>query len=507
MIGRVVWPPGTSAGRPGPNRGRLGRVADGAITARNARDLDAKARNRRSSESGFALLLIFAMAAALALMLYVAMPRVAFEAQRDKEQLLIERGEQYQRAIQLYFRKFKQYPASIEQLESTNNMRFLRRRYADPMTGKAEWRLIHVGPGGILTDSITRKPKDPNKTEETHSNFITEGPQVGAGLGSDARRQGGLPPRRPSEGGLPFPGTDGASAGMIAGQLQPPAEQAGPQAVGLPTDPSQQPVPQPGQQPGLPLGVPTAPVSAFPGIPANQFPGITPQQPGLGQTDTSGQGAGGANPVSVDQAGGSNQAADMIRNLLTRPRPYPGSMPGVNGGIAGVASTAESDSIKIYNERDKYNEWEFIYDFAKDRTGAGQFAAGMGAGDPRLQQAEGGQIGPGQSPGAGGQMGAGFGGAGVGAQPGFGGQGGFGGIAPGGGFGRGPGQQLPSSGTSGFIGVGAGFGSGVGSGFGGGIGAGFGGQTAPGTGQPQPVTPRQPQPGVPPPPPPASPPH
>ena len=115
MIGRVVWPPGTSAGRPGPNRGRLGRVADGAITARNARDLDAKARNRRSSESGFALLLIFAMAAALALMLYVAMPRVAFEAQRDKEQLLIERGEQYQRAIQLYFRKFKQYPASIEQ--------------------------------------------------------------------------------------------------------------------------------------------------------------------------------------------------------------------------------------------------------------------------------------------------------------------------------------------------------------------------------------------------------
>jgi len=57
-------------------------------------------------ESGFAVLLVFAMAAAIALMLYMAMPRVAFEAQRDKEALLIERGEEYKRAIQLYFRKF-----------------------------------------------------------------------------------------------------------------------------------------------------------------------------------------------------------------------------------------------------------------------------------------------------------------------------------------------------------------------------------------------------------------
>ena len=498
-------------------------MADRASIVPNPRGRGASARRRRSSESGFALLLIFAMAAAVALMLYVALPRVAFEAQRDKEQLLIERGEQYQRAIQLYFRKFKQYPATMEQLESTNNVRFLRRRYVDPMTGKAEWRLIHVGPGGIFTDSITRKPKDQKKTEETHSNFITEAPQTGAGLGSDARRQSALPPRRPSEGGLPMPGmggTEGTNGGMIAGQLQPPAEQAGPQSIGLSGDQSQQAAAQQqaGQQPGLPPGVPSAPVSAFPGVPANPFPG-TSQQPG--QSDTSGQGPGGVNPISPDQSGGANQAADMIRNLLTRPRPFPGATtPGagaggqqIGGGIAGVASTSERDSIKIYNERDKYNEWEFIYDFAKDRTGAGQLAGSLGSGDPRLQQSEGGGIGPGQPMGGGGQMGAGFGGAGQ-SQPGFGASGGFGG-APGGGFGRGIGQgtgqqQPPSSGASGSTGVGAGFGGGVGSGFGGGIGAGFGGQPAtPGTGQPQPTTPRQqPQPGVPPvPPPPATPPH
>ncbi len=37
------------------------------------------------------------------------------------------------------------YPGSIEQLEKTNNIRFLRQQYVDPMTGKADWRLIQVG--------------------------------------------------------------------------------------------------------------------------------------------------------------------------------------------------------------------------------------------------------------------------------------------------------------------------------------------------------------------------
>ena len=35
-------------------------------------------------------------------------------------------------------------------------------------------------------------------------------------------------------------------------------------------------------------------------------------------------------------------------------------------GIVGVASKYEGDSIKIYNERQKYDEWEFVYDPQKD---------------------------------------------------------------------------------------------------------------------------------------------
>src|SRR5579864_574695 len=139
-------------------------------------------RDAKSGDSGFALLLVFAMAAAVAIMLYMELPRVAFEAQRNKEELLIERGEQYKRAIQLYFRKFKTYPASIEQLENTNNVRFLRRRYPDPLTGKGEWRLIHVGPGGVFTDSLTQKPKKNDKPGANQNTFITEGPAIGSAL-------------------------------------------------------------------------------------------------------------------------------------------------------------------------------------------------------------------------------------------------------------------------------------------------------------------------------------
>ena len=59
---------------------------------------------------------------------------MVFQGQRQKEELLIYRGLQYQRAIQLYVRKFGRYPGSLEELENTNQIRFLRQRYLDPMT-------------------------------------------------------------------------------------------------------------------------------------------------------------------------------------------------------------------------------------------------------------------------------------------------------------------------------------------------------------------------------------
>ena len=80
--------------------------------------------------------MVFVMAAVIAITLYIEMPRVAFESQRAKEQLLVDRGNEYKRAIQLFYRKMKRFPAKIEDLESTSNIRFLRRRYQRPYDRK-----------------------------------------------------------------------------------------------------------------------------------------------------------------------------------------------------------------------------------------------------------------------------------------------------------------------------------------------------------------------------------
>src|ERR1700753_2191967 len=99
-------------------------------------------RRRRRGESGFAMMLVFLMAAVVAIMLYAEVPRLAFDAQRTREQLLITRGEEYKRAIYMFMKQNKRWPAKIEELESLNNQRFLRKRFVDPMTGSNEWRMI-----------------------------------------------------------------------------------------------------------------------------------------------------------------------------------------------------------------------------------------------------------------------------------------------------------------------------------------------------------------------------
>jgi type II secretory pathway pseudopilin PulG len=101
---------------------------------------------RTPGEEGFMLLAVVVMVALLLIALAVAAPVVARQLQRDKEVESQHRMEQYVRAIQLYQRKFRgQYPASIKVLEGSNNIRFLRHQYVDPLTGKADYKLIHQG--------------------------------------------------------------------------------------------------------------------------------------------------------------------------------------------------------------------------------------------------------------------------------------------------------------------------------------------------------------------------
>ena len=114
-------------------------------------------------EGGWVLLVFAVFAVVLAAGAYRLMPAWVFQGQRQKEELLISRGLEYRRAIQLFVRKNGRYPATLEELEKTNEIRFLRQRYPDPMAetseegdeeGGGEWRLIHVGPGGVIIDAL-----------------------------------------------------------------------------------------------------------------------------------------------------------------------------------------------------------------------------------------------------------------------------------------------------------------------------------------------------------------
>jgi len=97
------------------------------------------------NEQGFMLLGLIVTIAIILIVLSVAASKEAFTLHREREAESVRRANQYVRAIQLYYKKFGHYPASIEQLEHTNNVRYLRKQYIDPLTGKADYRLIGVG--------------------------------------------------------------------------------------------------------------------------------------------------------------------------------------------------------------------------------------------------------------------------------------------------------------------------------------------------------------------------
>jgi hypothetical protein len=392
-------------------------------------------RRARSQESGFALLLVFLMAAIIAINLYMELPRLAFQAQRQKEQMLVERGEQYKRAIGLFLRTNKntRWPASIEELENYNNRRFLRRRYLDPLTGKDEWRIIHIS-NGVLTDSVTNKKKDQDQDHIKNGAVM----ELAGVTGADPNGQtnvSAINRRRPSDGGTQI-GPDGQPIALGGGAL--PSGGAPLPGGALPPGGFGSGIPNPagvsgatgpttfnGVAGGAPpfggangvaglLGIPTAPTGAT-GSSAPSYGllgggsfavgGGTPVQaptpgalPGNLSGGVSGSvvggipgGQGNAPPGGINVSPQAQAAAaNLIQGLLTQPRP--GGMQGLpgqsglimGGGIAGIASKAEGESIMVYADHSDYGEWEFIYDPTKFITPANPNNGG-GVGTPAQQ--------------------------------------------------------------------------------------------------------------------------
>lgn len=249
-------------------------------------------RTRRSSlrlgraEEGYVLLSLLLMVSLLVVAAAAVLPAISFEIKRDREQELIHRGVQYSRAIRNYYKKFGRYPTRIEELESSNNLRFLRKRYKDPITGQ-DFKLLHFGEVKMAFSAPLAGASNINGTTSLNS-------PVGFGT-------------QPQPGGGPAGGaTGGSPAGFAAAAKGPSAPDSGSTL-------------DPNQTPGSNSSSSSSPASS--------------DRPDTNSSDKlSGQTFGG-------------------------------------GPVVGVVSTSKKDSIREFNHKKKYNEWQFIYDPGTDRGG------------------------------------------------------------------------------------------------------------------------------------------
>jgi type II secretory pathway pseudopilin PulG len=156
-------------------------------------------RSQRCSQQGYIMMALTLATALILIALTAGLPALSVELRREREQELIHRGAQYQRAIRNYYRKFGAYSTSLEQLEDTNHLRFLRKRYKDPMTG-ADFRLLHLGeiklslqPSGTASaDASNQAASQASSPDATPSDAqppalsspftsIAKGPTIGGG--------------------------------------------------------------------------------------------------------------------------------------------------------------------------------------------------------------------------------------------------------------------------------------------------------------------------------------
>jgi len=281
-------------------------------------------------------------AAVLLIGLTAVLPSIYQEGQREREAELIFRGYQYARAIAGYHQKFQRYPNSIEDLTKlTNGFRFLRKEYADPMTPGGKWRFIHANAQGVLLDSKTQGPP-PGAMGQSGAN------PGAAGFGTSAASgMGGLGQQGMGSSGF---GQQGSSFGQ--------------QSMG-----------------GSSFGQTNSGNSNF-GAQGTDGSSFGPQS-----TGSSGIGTSTGGFSSNSSLGGSTSGTQQGSGFSM------GSSQGGGTFIVGVASTSHKPSIRTWNQKTHYDEWEFI--------GIDLGALGIATSIPGLPQ--GFQSGQGNQPGGFGQ--------------------------------------------------------------------------------------------------------
>ena len=174
--------------------------------------------------------LLVAMAV-MAILMSAALPTWRQAAQREREEELIFRGEQYARAIELYQRRYANaFPQNFDLLVE---QRFLRKKYKDPMVEDGEFQLLYqidmqradgrLGAGAGARNVASGQARGGDASRAGASSFAsdvtggptgTSGPRGGRGGQTDPGGFGGMGGGRGfggrgGEGGRGFPGGRG----------------------------------------------------------------------------------------------------------------------------------------------------------------------------------------------------------------------------------------------------------------------------------------------------------
>jgi type II secretory pathway pseudopilin PulG len=268
-------------------------------------------------EQGFMLVGLIVAIFIVLLVLGIAAPKMAQELKRDREVEAVHRGNQYVRAIQLYYRKSGSYPGSMDALAKGTPVKFLRQQYIDPFTGKSDWRIIHVGEAKTTVKGLFGQP--------------LTGLAPGLGSASGAASSGAIGAGAAGSGSA-FGGSSGSAFGSSSSGSSSAFGSSGQGTGGLGSGSS----------------------SSGPGYSNTS---------GTGASSAGTPSAGGATTGTDSSGTGSTTGSNSTLGSLSGNASQSGSGFGVGGApFVGVGIPKEGTSIVVLNEQKSYNTWEFIYD-------------------------------------------------------------------------------------------------------------------------------------------------
>jgi len=174
----------------------------------------AKSQNR---QRGYLMITLMLVLALITIGLLAVLPDIKQQIIRDREDELRHRGTAYMRAIQRFYKKFGRYPTRVEELESTSNLRFLRKRYTDPVnidkaTGKEkDFKFLHQQDISLNNGMVLGQTPGTN-LQGGASSLLGGGPGAG-GFGAGAGGVGTVGGLGAQPGGLQPPGSQNSAGG------------------------------------------------------------------------------------------------------------------------------------------------------------------------------------------------------------------------------------------------------------------------------------------------------